>query len=40
VEKASKFYVRNELIPLQKRIKEINLYFNEEIINFEKYEMR
>lgn len=37
VEKASLVFVRNELIPLQKRIREVNAWINEEIINFIPY---
>ncbi|RCG79246.1 phage portal family protein [Enterobacter hormaechei] len=39
VEKASKVFVRNELIPLQKRIKELNDWLDEEVINFAPYEL-
>lgn len=37
VEKAAKVFVRNELIPLQKRMEELNEWMNEEIILFTKY---
>lgn len=37
VEKASKVFVRNELLPLQKRISEINDWLGEDIINFFSY---
>ena len=39
VEKASKVFVRNELIPLQKRIKELDHWLDEEVINFAPYEL-
>ncbi len=39
VEKASKVFVRNELIPLQKKIEEINCWLNDNIIKFNKYEL-
>ncbi|SUF92802.1 probable capsid portal protein [Salmonella enterica] len=39
VEKASHVFVRNELIPLQVRIKEINGWIGEEIISFEEYSL-
>ena len=37
VEKASKVFVRNELIPLQKRLGEINEWLDKKIIEFEIY---
>jgi capsid portal protein len=37
VEKASKVFVRNELHPLQQRLKELNNWLNNEIINFSEY---
>jgi PBSX family phage portal protein len=37
VEKASQVFVRNELIPLQERIKEINIWLDREVINFSPY---
>ncbi len=37
VEKASKVFVRNELIPLQKRLQELNDWLGEEVIHFEPY---
>lgn len=37
VEKASKVFVRNELKPLQERIKELNIWSNENIIQFKPY---
>lgn len=39
VEKASKFFVRNELIPLQKRFMEINKWIDIELIKFNTYEL-
>lgn len=39
VEKASKVFVRNEVIPLQQRICEINRWLNDDIINFKEYSM-
>ena len=37
VEKASRVFVRNELIPVQKRLQELNNWVGEEVINFEAY---
>ena len=37
VEKASRVFVRNELIPLQKRLEEINDWLVGKTIRFEKY---
>ncbi|MCQ4062269.1 capsid portal protein, partial [Klebsiella pneumoniae] len=37
VEKASRVFVRNELIPLQKRLQELNDWMGEEVIRFEPY---
>ena len=37
VEKASGVFVRNELMPLQKRLQELNKWLDEEVICFEKY---
>lgn len=39
VEKASRVFVRNELIPLQKRLRELNDWLGEEIIKFEEYKL-
>lgn len=39
VEKASKVFVKNELLPLQKRMKEFNHWSGEEIIKFERYQI-
>lgn len=38
-EKASKVFVRNELIPLQKRLTEINDWLEEEVIKFTQYNL-
>ncbi len=37
VEKASRVFVRNELMPLQKRLQELNKWLGEEVIRFEQY---
>jgi len=37
--KASQVFVRNELTPLQERLKEINDWIGEEVINFRTYEL-
>ncbi len=37
VEKASRVFVRNELMPLQKRLQELNDWLGEEVIRFEAY---
>ncbi|EOY6272437.1 Presumed portal vertex protein, partial [Escherichia coli] len=37
VEKASKVFVRNELYPLQKKLRELNTWLGEEIIKFDEY---
>lgn len=37
VEKASKVFVRNELMPLQKRFEELNDWLGEEVIKFKTY---
>ena len=39
VEKASNVFVRNELIPLQKRIKELSEWFGAGIITFKDYNL-
>lgn len=39
IEKVAKVFVRNELIPLQDRIREINDWLDEEIIKFKKYNL-
>ena len=37
VEKASRVFVRNELMPLQKRLQELNDWLGEDVIRFEPY---
>lgn len=37
MEKAAKVFVRNELIPLQIRLIEINTWLNEDIVSFGDY---
>jgi PBSX family phage portal protein len=39
IEKASKMFVRNELMPLQAKIRELNQWLGEEVITFSKYEL-
>lgn len=39
IEKASKVFVRNELTPLQERIKEINEWVEDDIIKFNTYSL-
>ncbi|EKY3119569.1 phage portal protein [Cronobacter turicensis] len=39
VEKASKVFVRNELMPLQKRLSELNDWIGEEVIRFDPYSL-
>lgn len=39
VEKASRVFVRNELIPLQKRLQELNDWIGEDVICFEPYDL-
>lgn len=39
VEKASRVFVRNELMPLQKRLQELNDWLDEEVIRFEAYDL-
>lgn len=39
VEKASRVFVRNELMPLQKRLQELNEWLKDEIIRFEPYSL-
>lgn len=40
VEKASRVFVRNELIPLQKRLQELNDWLGEEVIQFVPYSLQ
>ncbi len=37
VEKASRVFVRNELMPLQKRLQKLNDWLGEKVIQFEEY---
>ncbi len=39
VEKAAKVFVRNELIPLQKRMSELNDWVGEEVVIFADYSL-
>lgn len=39
IEKVAKVFVRNELIPLQKRIMELNNWAGAEVINFKEYNL-
>lgn len=39
VEKASRIFVRNELMPLQKRISEMNEWIGEEVVRFDYYSL-
>lgn len=39
VEKASNVFVRNELILLQKRFEELNIWLKEKVIQFEEYKL-
>ncbi len=39
VEKASRVFVRNELIPLQERLKEINEWLHDDVVQFIKYSL-
>ena len=39
VEKASNVFVRNELLPLQKRMQEINDWLKDDILQFENYSL-
>jgi len=39
VEKVAKVFVRNELMPLQDRIREVNGWLGEEVIRFKKYSL-
>lgn len=39
VEKASRVFVRNELMPLQKRLQELNEWLGEKVIRFDMYDL-
>lgn len=39
VEKAANVFVRNELLPLQKRLEELNDWAGVNIINFKNYDL-
>ncbi|GLZ92004.1 phage portal protein [Klebsiella quasipneumoniae] len=39
IEKAANVFVRNELIPLQKRLEEVNDWINEKVITFKDYKL-
>ncbi|HEF8786425.1 TPA: capsid portal protein, partial [Providencia alcalifaciens] len=39
VEKAAKVFVRNELIPLQSKMKQLNDWLGFEVVKFEKYSL-
>ncbi|MEQ5732016.1 capsid portal protein, partial [Providencia alcalifaciens] len=39
VEKAAKVFVRNELMPLQSKMMQLNDWFGGEIIQFDKYSL-
>lgn len=39
VEKAAKVFVRNELIPLQSKMKQLNDWLGEEVVRFDKYKL-
>ncbi len=39
IEKVAKVFVRNELIPLQDRIREINDWLGQEVIRFKNYSL-
>jgi hypothetical protein len=39
VEKAGRVFVRNELIPLQKRLQDLNEWLGISIINFYSYDL-
>ncbi|BBJ87663.1 hypothetical protein ROGSH02058M1_038620 [Raoultella ornithinolytica] len=39
VEKASRVFVRNELMPLQKRLQELNDWLGEKVIKFTLYNL-
>lgn len=39
VEKAAKVFVRNELIPLQSKLKQLNSWLGDEVIRFAEYSL-
>ncbi|CDU34106.1 Putative uncharacterized protein [Escherichia coli D6-113.11] len=39
VEKASRVFTRNEIVPLQKRLLELNEWLGEEVVRFNPYEL-
>lgn len=39
IEKVAKVFVRNELIPMQDRIKEVNHWLGEDVISFKSYSL-
>lgn len=39
VEKAAKVFVRNELIPLQSKLKQLNSWIGDEVIRFAEYSL-
>lgn len=39
IEKVAKVFVRNELIPMQDRIKEVNLWLGKDVVTFKKYSL-
>ncbi|HDL8308334.1 TPA: hypothetical protein PXQ92_004218, partial [Yersinia enterocolitica] len=39
IEKASQVFVRNELMPLQERMKEVNEWVGEEVVGFREYKL-
>ncbi len=39
VVKAAQVFVRNELTPLQERIKEVNDFLGQEVVRFKPYEL-
>lgn len=38
VEKASRVFVRNKLMPLQKRLQEVNIWLSDDVLKFTLYE--
>ncbi|MCV5403425.1 Presumed portal vertex protein, partial [Escherichia coli] len=39
VEKASRVFTRNEIVPLQKRLLELHEWLGEEVVRFNPYEL-